>query len=82
MTALHPPTSTTVEDAEGLILRALRDAEGEPVPLSELDGLAPRTVLSAALNGLTRAGLLDVHAGHISLSHSRIHHHRHSEEEK
>lgn len=66
-------TSTAVEDAEALILRVLRDAEA-PVRLDELDDLAPRTTLAAALSRLTRAGIADVHAGHISLSPSRIHH--------
>ena len=65
--------TTTVEDAEASILRVLRDAAGEPVPLADLDGLTPLTALFAALARLTRAGVVDVQAGHIALSASRIH---------
>lgn len=70
-------TTSSVEDAEASILRVLRDAE-TPVPLRELDDLAPRAALASALTRLTRAGITDVTAGHISLSQARIHH----EEEK
>ena len=66
-------TRSSVEDAEASILRVLRDA-AEPVRLNELDDLAPCTVLSAALTRLTRSGVLDVQAGHVSLSPSHIHH--------
>ena len=72
-------TTTSIVDTEASILRVLRDA-AEPVPLTELDDLAPRGTLSAALTRLTRAGITDVTAGHIALSRSHIHHY--PEEEK
>lgn len=58
--------------AETAVLRVLHDAEGS-VPLADLDDLAGRAPLAAALARLTRAGVVDVQAGYAALAPARLH---------
>lgn len=61
-----------IETAEAAILRLLRDTDS-PVPLADLDDIADRRIVSAALTRLGRAGVIDISAGHITLSRARVH---------
>lgn len=65
-------TPLPIEDIEALVLQVLHDAEGAAVPLADLDDLAARGALAAALARLTRAGVVDVQAGHIALAPARL----------
>lgn len=64
LTATRAQTELTM--AETAVLQVLHDAKGS-VPLADLDDLA------AALARLTRAGVVDVRAGHAALAPARLH---------